>query len=185
MGDLINLPRKVERAYYTLVLRDGLGEPWRPQFGSYSYAECYEEIDDSYADLPTANRKIIMTGESQASIVAAIAALNNTPVVYTVQMREAGKGQWYYVDEALNVVRHPGRCKPLTLETEWDKDDQRWTLGDGHVFDAAVCCSDKCDGDETRIYELYEESPGEWFYEDWAKYGPFASRDEAIADMLV
>ncbi len=65
------------KTYWTLALRDDGDLVWRPEFGSYSKAEVLAEKAGytNYAYL-TRNARVIGSGDAQADIDAAIAALN-------------------------------------------------------------------------------------------------------------
>lgn len=66
------------RLYFTLVTIDGSpGCRWAPEFGDYDCTTVEDERDD-YLDKGWKRRelKIITTGDTQADIDAAVAALN-------------------------------------------------------------------------------------------------------------
>ncbi|PWR23388.1 hypothetical protein [Zavarzinia compransoris] len=60
--------------YYTLAVReDGV---WAPQYGAYSRADVHEEMLDYAERHALKDLRIIVTGDGQAAIDAAIARLN-------------------------------------------------------------------------------------------------------------
>jgi hypothetical protein len=67
----------MEKTYWTLVERVAAGKRWYPQYGSYDRDDCvlergtYRGMGCRAADL-----KIIRSGDTQASIKAAVAKLN-------------------------------------------------------------------------------------------------------------
>lgn len=64
-------------AYYTLVTRDGLDEPFAPQFGDYQRQVVEMERRDCYAEYGRRDYRIIRTEAAhQFRIEAAVVALN-------------------------------------------------------------------------------------------------------------
>ncbi len=67
------------KTYYTLLSRENKQARWAIEFGDYSRSVVRQERDDmkdgAYCDYAF---KIIETSDAQASIDAAVAALNNT-----------------------------------------------------------------------------------------------------------
>lgn len=68
------------KRYYTLCLRDD-GHPWRPEFGAYSRSKVHAEMQ-AYTDYDykSCNARIIVSGDTQAEIDAAVAELNREAV---------------------------------------------------------------------------------------------------------
>lgn len=79
----------MDKAYWTLAIRwptrlGGAGS-WTPEFGSYDRADVTGELE-SYldgGDLRRAEMRIVRSGDRQADIDAAVAALNAEPVFVT------------------------------------------------------------------------------------------------------
>lgn len=67
-----------KRTYYTLLVRDHANDPWAIDFGDYD-RECVQDERDGLVDseeYTKGNTKIIKSADDQASINAAVAALN-------------------------------------------------------------------------------------------------------------
>jgi hypothetical protein len=63
------------KTYFTVAVRDC--KVWTPQWGSYSRAECEQEVLDSWTGCyHRADIRIIRTGDEQRCINAGIAKLN-------------------------------------------------------------------------------------------------------------
>lgn len=69
--------RLVPRPYFTLVVRDGAGEPWGIHFGDYSREVVAQELEDGRDYYARRDMRIIRTPDAkQATIDAAVAKLN-------------------------------------------------------------------------------------------------------------
>lgn len=72
---------KRRRPYHTLLLREGKGEPWSIEFGDYDRKVVDQEMQDrkeAYDHTRKRKYQIITTGETEAEIRAAVAAINNS-----------------------------------------------------------------------------------------------------------
>jgi hypothetical protein len=69
-------PRKMLN-YYTLITFSTEKKKWSPQFGDFEFAVVKQEEEDSYQDVPKAQRKILRTDSTQTAIDKRISYFNN------------------------------------------------------------------------------------------------------------
>lgn len=68
------------RPYHTLLLREQQGQPWSIEFGDYDRKVVEQEMrdrKDAYDHTRKRKYQIITTGETEAEIRVAVAAMNN------------------------------------------------------------------------------------------------------------
>lgn len=104
------------RRYFTLAVReDGV---WAPQWGDYDRAAVVAELEDYRDhDVKRKDLKIVVSGDAQDQINAAIARLNDTErLALRVEAAMA-------VSEG-RAIRLPDRSPPTRAPSSWNEEEQ-------------------------------------------------------------